>query len=210
MNNNVTEVTLGGKSKISTKTLVTLSLFSAIIFVLGLTPVGYIPIGIVQVVTVHIPVIIGSILLGPKYGAVLGFMFGLTSFITAHMNAGMPIAYFFSPFISGNILSLVICFLPRILVGIAPYYVFKLLKSFNQNVALITSGVIGSVINSVLVIGFMYLFFKEKSAEVLADTGRGLMVVLMANIGINALLEAVTAAILTAAIGSVMFKISKK
>ena len=51
---------------------VLLALFTAIIFVLGMTPLGMIPLGLIKATSVHIPVIIGALVLGPKYGAVLG------------------------------------------------------------------------------------------------------------------------------------------
>ena len=59
---------------------VLLALFTAIIFVLGFTPLGMIPLGLIKATTLYVPVIVGCLLLGPKYGAVLGFMFGLVSF----------------------------------------------------------------------------------------------------------------------------------
>ena len=64
-----------------TQDMVKLALFSGIIVVLSLTPMGYIPLGVIKATTIHIPVILGSILLGWKSGAVLGGLFGLTSFM---------------------------------------------------------------------------------------------------------------------------------
>ncbi|MEG2834325.1 MAG: ECF transporter S component, partial [Ruthenibacterium sp.] len=62
--------------------LAQLALFSAIVIVLAFTPfLGYIPLGITKATIIHIPVIIGSILLGPKKGAILGALFGATSLI---------------------------------------------------------------------------------------------------------------------------------
>ena len=47
--------------------LVQLALFSAIIIIMAFTPfLGYIPLGFTRATIIHIPVIIGSILLGPK------------------------------------------------------------------------------------------------------------------------------------------------
>ena len=63
-----------------TKRLVILAVFSAIIAVMAFT-VGYIPLGFMNATIIHIPVIIGAILLGPVEGGILGFVFGLTSLI---------------------------------------------------------------------------------------------------------------------------------
>ena len=74
---------------------------------------------------VHIPVIIGSLLLGPKKGAILGALFGLTSFLNNSFVSPNATSFVFTPLYSvgdfqGNAWSLVICFLPRILVGVVP------------------------------------------------------------------------------------------
>ena len=94
--------------------------------------IGYIPLGFTKATTIHIPVIIGSILLGPQKGAVLGGVFGLTSLIN---NTLYPTAtsFVFSPFYSagafkGGWASLIICFAPRILVGVTPWLVWHLLE----------------------------------------------------------------------------------
>lgn len=198
-------------SKISTKHLVSLSLFTAIVFILGMTPLGFLPIGIFKVVTVHVPVIIGSILLGPKSGAFLGFIFGLTSFITAHMNLG-PIAYLFSPFLSGSLFSLVVCFVPRILVGIVPYYIYNGIKSITKNkdeLALSLAGIVGSFTNTVFVMGFTYILFKERYAESLGTSTDLLLGVIIANVGLASIVEAITASLLTVAITKVLFKFNK-
>lgn len=65
---------------IKTNDLVKLSFFVAIIVLLAVTPfLGYIPWDSPGPPIIHIPVIIGSIILGPFYGAFLGFVFGLTT-----------------------------------------------------------------------------------------------------------------------------------
>ena len=43
------------------------------------TPFGYIPLGFMNATIIHVPVIIGAIILGPKYGGFLGLVFGITS-----------------------------------------------------------------------------------------------------------------------------------
>ena len=78
--------------------LVLLAMFSAIIFLLAFTPIGLIDLPLIKATILHVPVIIGSILLGPKKGAFLGGIFGLTSLIK---NTMMPsaLSFAFSPFI---------------------------------------------------------------------------------------------------------------
>ena len=62
-----------------TQEMVKLALFAGIIVVLAMTPLGYLPLGVLRPTTIHIPVILGSILLGWKKGAALGGLFGLST-----------------------------------------------------------------------------------------------------------------------------------
>ena len=56
-----------------TKGLVQMAIFAALIVVLAFTPfIGYIPLGFTRATIIHIPVIMGSLMLGPKKGAALG------------------------------------------------------------------------------------------------------------------------------------------
>ena len=151
---------------------------------------------------------IAQVFQDPKMGAVLGFIFGLTSSISAILQPTVT-SYFFSPIVSGNLLSLVVCFVPRILVGIVPYYVYKMIKKININFALIISGLVGSLVNTIFVLGFIYLFFAQKYAEILSTTVDNLLTVIVTTVGINASLEALASAILVLFICKAIFKISK-
>ena len=57
-----------------TRRLVLTAFFVAIELVLMLTPIGYIPIGPVRATTMHIPVILSSMLMGSGTGAFMGFV----------------------------------------------------------------------------------------------------------------------------------------
>lgn len=199
-------LTVNSNKKFSTGDLVKLSLFSSIIFVLGSTPFGFIPIGAFKIVTIHIPVIIGSIILGARKGAILGFIFGLTSFIMSSLQP-TTMSYFFTPFLSGNLLSLVVCFVPRILVGVLPAIIFNFCRKFiNLNVSLILTGLLGSLVNTFFVITFICVFFGQKYAEKLGTTIDNLGKVIIATVGFNAIIEALCASIFVLAIGKVLFR----
>ena len=193
-----------------------MALLAAIICILAFTPfIGYIPLGFTRATIVHIPVIIASLLLGPKKGAALGFLFGLTSFINNTMNP-TPTSFMFTPFFSlgetsGNFSSLIICFLPRILVGVVPYYVYQFCQKLSKKeeisqIGLILSGICGSLTNTLLVMNLTFIFFKEEYAlannkTVSADYG-----FILSIIGINGVPEAIIAGILTLFIGRILLK----
>lgn len=114
--------------------LVLTALFTAIIIIMAFTPLGYIPLVVINATIIHIPVILGALFLGPKKGAFLGFVFGLTSFINNTFKAATASAFVFSPVLAYNVVgvsgifkSLYICFVPRILVGVVPYFIYILI-----------------------------------------------------------------------------------
>ncbi len=70
--------------KHDTQWMVSVALMAAIVILLANTPLGMIQLPIIKATTVHIPVIIGAILLGPSAGAILGFVFGVCSLVSKH------------------------------------------------------------------------------------------------------------------------------
>ena len=89
------------KASAKTLGLVQLALLGALIFILAFTPfIGYIPLGVTRATIVHIPVIIGSLLLGPKKGAILGALFGLTSFLNNSFVSPNATSFVFTPLYS--------------------------------------------------------------------------------------------------------------
>ena len=85
--------------KKDTRWLTSVALMMAIVILLANTPLGMIQLPIIKATTVHIPVIIGAVLLGPAAGAVLGGTFGVCSLISNTM-APTLLSFAFSPFMS--------------------------------------------------------------------------------------------------------------
>ncbi|WP_331464201.1 ECF transporter S component [Velocimicrobium porci] len=207
---------MNNRSK-KTTGLVQMSLFTAIIIIMAMVPgLGYIPLGVIRATIIHVPVIIGALVLGPKKGAILGGIFGLTSLIN-NTFAPTVTSFVFSPFytmgeIHGGVKSLIICFVPRILIGIVAYYVYKLVRKVMKNskhsmvTALAISGVIGSLTNTLLVMNLIYLFFGESYAAVKEIAYEALYGTILVVIGTNGIPEAIVSAILVTAIGRVFLK----
>ncbi len=197
---------------------VELSFFVALIFIMTFVPfTGYIPLGPINATTIHIPVIIGSIVFGPKKGALLGFMFGLSSLIKNTFMPSSASAFVFSPFysvggMSGNGWSLVICFVPRILVGIVPYYVNVGLKKLKtpETVSMAFAGLLGSLVNTLLVMHFIYLFFASGYATVMNQPLQTLYLFIMGIILANGVPEAVVAAVLTVIIAKAILTFQRR
>ncbi len=190
------------------KQLSLMGLFTAIIFVLAFTPFGYIQLPFIKATIIHIPVIIGSILLGARHGSVLGFLFGLTSLINNTITPTIS-SFVFSPFIlipttgSGSPLALIICFIPRILVGILPAIAYRGIKKLCggrfEVISLAISGVIGSLTNTLLVMSLIFFLFKDAYASVKNVASDAVYTVILSIIAVNGIPEAIAAGILTAA-----------
>lgn len=205
-----------------TRNMVMTAVFTAIIIIMAFVPfLGYIPLGFMNATIIHIPVIVGAILLGPKSGAFLGLVFGLTS-IWKSTTAPIVTSFVFSPFtnvsINGvsfvNIVgSTVIPLVPRILIGVAAYLVYtavmKVCKSKKLNLALILAGIAGSLTNTLLVMNLIYLFFGGRYAEASGKAFEGLYMVILGVICMNGVPEAILAGILTLAIARALMKVSR-
>ena len=70
------------KKRKDTRWLTSVALMAAIVILLANTPLGMIQLPVIKATTVHIPVILGAVLLGPMAGAVLGGVFGICSLIS--------------------------------------------------------------------------------------------------------------------------------
>ena len=208
------------KLNVKYRDLVLLALFAAIVLVLGFTPLGFIPLVVIKATIVHIPVIIGSIVLGPKKGAILGALFGICSLITNTVSPALT-SFVFTPFYPlpgqehGSWLSLIICFVPRILVGIVPYFVYAgLLKLMKHNskaefVSLAVAGVCGSMVNTILVMGLIGLMFGDSYAAANNIASDALLGTIMFVVGTNGVAEAVIAGIITCVIAKVLLKLKR-
>ncbi len=160
-----------------TNELVLTALFTAIIVIMAFTPLGYIPLVVINATIIHIPVILGALFLGPKKGAFLGFVFGLTSFINNTFKAATASAFVFSPVLAANVVgvsgvfkSLYICFVPRILVGIVPYFVYILIRNLLKSEQKVWRVVINAVVSVILFISIraflINLIAKDNSAVI--------------------------------------------
>ena len=200
-----------------TSEMVKMALFIALIILLSVTPLGYIPLGAVNATTIQMPVIIGAVLFGWKKGAVLGGVFGLTSLIKNTLQPNAT-SFVFSPFIpvfgeeSGSLWAIVICLLPRIMIGFTAAAVFAGLSKIkvNKTFASAAAGFCGSLINTVLVMGGIYLFFGESYSAAKDIAYNTLMAAVSATITGAGITEAVVSAVVCGAVCPVLFKYLKR
>lgn len=139
--------------------LTRLALLAAIVLVLAYTPLGYIHIGPLAITPIMIPVTVGAILLGPIEGAILGGIFGLTSFSTCFGSDA-----FGTMLMSINpVFTFLTCVPTRVLAGWLPAVIFKALYRKEQplraNTAFGVAALAGPVLNTVFFMGALVLFF---------------------------------------------------
>lgn len=180
-----------------------LTLFITIEIVLSAVPfLGFIPLGVINATTLHIPVILAALILGKKEGAIVGFVFGFISMLSATFTPGIT-SFLFSPFFSlgetsGNFGSLMIAFIPRILLGYFSGLCFEKIK--NKNKAVLISSFVGSMTNTILVLVFAYLFFKEPYANALGIHVNMILGVILSVIFTNGIAEAILAVLICTAL----------
>lgn len=143
-------------SRFDVRKIVVIGLLSAITIVLSLTPLGYIPIPPINPTIMHIPVIIGAILEGPLVGVMLGLIFGITSIFKALMQPSIVTFVFLNPLVS---------VLPRIIIGITSYYVYSILRIKSQPLKIAIATFIGSITNTIGVLGSIYLIYLQSYAK---------------------------------------------
>ena len=201
------------KQKKGTRWSVTVALMMAIVILLANTPLGMIQLPIVKATTVHIPVIIGSIVLGPFAGAILGATFGICSLISNTM-ASTLLSFAFSPFLSttgmlGVCKAIWVSVGCRTAMGIASGWLWILLKKVrvNQNVALLITGFMGSMFNTIFVMGSIYVLFASQYAQAKEVAVTAVFGLIMGTVVASGIPEAIAAAVLVIALGKVLLKI---
>ena len=170
--------------------LVQLSLLIALLAVLTFTPLGFLVIPPVSITFLHIPVIVGAILLGPADGAILGLAFGILSMIRATFSGVTPIDMMFSPFASGEPLqSLIVCLIPRVLLGLLAAWLYLAFRKVggSKAIAIGAAALLATVCHSALVLGLLSVLF---AAFPLKD-------VWVTIVGINCILEMAAAIVVS-------------
>ena len=147
------------KQTSGTRRLTQLALLAALLLVMNFTPLGYLQVGPLSMSLMSIPVAIGAMLMGPVDGAILGGVFGATSFLQALQGtSAMGAALFaYSP-----VGSFVVCFVARVLVGLCCGLVYQGMRKIlpgKEKVCAAVGGFSAAFLNTVFFMGFLVLLF---------------------------------------------------
>lgn len=180
--------------------ITTIGMLSAISILLGISGYGFVPLPLAKATIMHVPVIIGAILEGPKAGMLIGLMFGGFSLVQNIISPNLLSFAFLNPLVS---------VLPRVLIGLTAYYTYRLFKGRNEKFGIAAAAAVGSMTNTIGVLGMIYLLYAAQYAH-----AKGIAASLAAKtiFGIaytNGIAEAVVAVIITAAVVVSVKKVRK-
>lgn len=199
--------TTKGVRKTKTLMLTQNAVLASIVVLMAFTPIGYLRIGAVEMTFIMIPVAVGAITLGEKSGAFLGLVFGVSSFIQCF---GM------SPFGAAllqinPIFTLIMCLVPRVLMGYLCGVIYKLLAKAKKGIAVIIASFSAPVINTILFIAsLMILFGKTDFIMGMRAGTENLMAFLIAFVGLNGVMEIVTTTLIAPPVALAVEKAVRK
>ncbi len=177
------------------KKIVTAGALGAVSVVMAITPLGFLPwFGGASLTIMHIPVIIAAILEGPVAGTIVGLIFGVTSLVKAAVAPVGPL----DPLFTNPLVSV----LPRLLIGVAAWGMFKLFRGKVSPLAAGAAGAIGGFTNTVFVLLMLWLTAGSQIADILGMEGAAIPAFLAGIALSNGLIEAAAAAVFTSAVVS--------
>jgi len=198
------------------------TIFLSIILLCAFTPFGFLHLGVVKATIIHIPVIIASIILGPRIGAFLGLAFGITSIWINTITPSL-LSFAFSPAIpvlgtdQGSFWALIVAIVPRVILGFLPYYLYKALQKLMKNLqkstqkSLFVTGLFSTFIHTFLVMGAIVFLFQDAYAQAIDAQGAyGVITAVLTVFVTNGLIEAVLAAFVVSFVVPPLLKIARK
>ncbi len=165
-----------------------LSLLIAILLVMAYTPLGYFRTPGLEISFLMVPVTIAAIVLGPTAGAILGLVFGLTSFGTCFGSST------FGATLLGisAVKTFIVCVIARTLAGWLAGIVFKYTKKIKFGIEI--TSIVAPLLNTLFFMGSLVMFFYNTEfiqgiASTLGATNPIKFVLLF--VGIQGLIEAI-------------------
>ena len=182
-----------------------LGILSAFIIIQTFVPfLGNIPIPPLNPTIIHITVIVAAFVLSTKDGMLVGLVWGLARMVKAYTLPASPLDLLLwtNP---------IIAVVPRVLVGLVAGLVFhSFLKRKKEKVGMVIAAVLGSLTNTVLVLGFIALFYGNEYATALNVDPSNLLKVLAGIVATNGLGEAVAAGLIAPFIAKALMKVRRK
>lgn len=172
----------------STGYLVRLAVLIAVILLMEFTGLGYIKVGILEMTILQIPVVVGAIVLGPGAGAILGAVFGATSFFECFGKSAFGVVLFgINPFFT-----FLVCMVPRVLMGWLCGLIFRWLYRVDKT-RILSYGVAslaGAVLNTALFMTLLMVLFGSTDYIKGLMGAMGIFQFVILSVGVQGLVEA--------------------
>ncbi len=194
-----------------TRRLVYMAILIAIILVMAFTPLGYLKTAGLEITFIQVPVIVGAILMGPTAGAILGGVFGLTSFIQC-----FGLSAFGAALLEINaVYTFILCFFSRVLMGWLTGLIFRALQKVDRTkfVSYAVTSLAAPILNTVFFVGGMILLFGSSSyiQGLMAEAGAAnLLSFAVAFVALNGVIEAAACFLLGTAISKALASALKR
>lgn len=183
--------------------LTIIGMLSGISIFMGLTGIGFIPLPFMKATIMHIPVIIGAIIEGPIVGATVGLVFGLFSI---YQNITAP------SILSPIFMNPIVAIIPRVLIGIIAYYVYKfIINKFNKpSLAYGFAAAFGTFTNTIGVLGLTYILFSNQYAALKDVDPNAVLGMLSTIVVTNGIPEAIVSVLIVIPVVTGLMKIYRK
>ena len=188
-----------------TKQLTILALMTAVLIIFAFTPIGSIPIGPLVISLNVIPMAICAIALGPVGGAIAGAIFGLLSFLQC-FGIGVPSGMGAILVGINPILAFIQRFVPRLLDGFLLGYIFRALHKRNTYMSCAVTGFFSAFLNTLFFMTALVVLFGNTSYMQELMGGKNVLVFICTFVGVNAVVEMLASTIISAAVGTALFK----
>lgn len=196
-----------------TRYMATLAMLCGVLLVMGMTGIGFIPLPVIKATTMHIPVILGAVLLGPKAGGILGAVFGLCS-IWANTTTPGLLSFAFSPFmttegLTGVAKSIWIALGCRILFGLIAGWLWKVFgRIFKEEyISLPLTAALATICHTLLVMGSIYMLLAQQYAQAKNVAISAVFGLIMGTVTASGIPEAIVAAVLVTVIGKTLLRL---
>lgn len=200
------------KQNIQAKTLwlAETAMFAAIIVVMAFTPLGYLRTAGLEITFIMIPVVVGAIVAGPSAGAILGGVFGATSFIQCFGSSA-----FGATLLSINpVFTFIVCMI-RVLAGWLIGVIYKAIArpGKRQIVGATVASLVGPLLNTVFFMGSLVLLFgrTEFIQGIMTQLNASNMInFILIFVGWQGLIEAIVGFVIGGAVSTALVKVVDK
>ena len=200
------------KKKYDLLTLVQLAMLIAIQLVMKAIGLGSVPVGPLYMSFLTLPIAVGAILIGPAAGAVLGGVFGAVSFYDAITGGSVMTSALFQV---SPVNTFVLCVVTRVLMGFCTGLVYKAVKKIDRSHtwSYFVGALFAPLLNTIFFMGYIILVFYNTEAVQNSVAAKGALnpiAWVVALVGVQGLIEAVSVAIIGGILAKVLSKVIKR